>query len=41
MYDKGSFCLLGQKISVEQKNLKIWDFCDFLNGFTPHLHLLR
>jgi len=39
--DKGSFCLLGQEISVKQKTLKIRHFEDLLNGFTPRLHLLK
>ena len=33
--------LLGQKISVEQKALKIGNSNDFSNGFTPRLHLLK
>ena len=39
--DKGTVRLLGQKISVERKALKIKHFEDLLNGFTPRLHLLR
>ena len=40
-YDKSAFCLLGQKISVDCKILKVEDFDDFSNGFTPRLHLLK
>ena len=39
--DKGSFCLLGQEISVRRKTLKIRHFEDLSNGFTPRLHLLK
>ena len=34
-YDKCTIRLLGQKISVERKALKIRDFDVFSNGFTP------
>ena len=40
-YDKSAFRLLGQKISVERKDLKTRDFDVFSNGFTPRLHLLK
>jgi len=33
--------MLGQKISVERKALKIGNSDDFSNGFTPRLHLLK
>ena len=33
--------MLGQKISVERKALKIRHFEDLSNGFTPRLHLLK
>ncbi len=33
--DKNTIHLLGQKISVEQKALKVGDSNDFSNGFTP------
>ena len=39
--DKSFICLLGQKISVERKALKIRDFDVFSNGVTPRLHLLK
>ena len=39
--DKSFIRLLGQKISVERKALKIRHFEDISNGFTPRLHLLK
>ena len=39
--DKNTVRLLRQKISVERKALKIGNYDDFSNGFTPRLHLLR
>ncbi|MBP3749777.1 MAG: hypothetical protein J6I35_09600 [Ruminobacter sp.] len=40
-YDQNTVRLLGQKISVERKALKIRRFEDLSNGFTPRLHLLK
>ena len=34
--DKNTVHLLGQEISVERKALKIRNFEDITNGFTPH-----
>ena len=40
-YDKDTVRLLGQKISVRRKTLKIQHFEDLSNGFTSRLHLLK
>ena len=39
--DTSAICLLGQEISAKRKALKIGNYDDFSNGFTPRLHLLK